>query len=89
MKPTKEQIDEAKRCIESYGSHSGNASNIDLLSAGQILAAAYRAKCEELEKVKEDFTSQAMLTWYCGCGHMNGANLAICAACNRRPGEPR
>ena len=25
-------------------------------------------------------------TWYCGCGHYNGFNLATCAACGRRPG---
>jgi hypothetical protein len=25
-------------------------------------------------------------TWYCGCGHYNGFNLATCAACSRPPG---
>jgi hypothetical protein len=25
--------------------------------------------------------------WYCGCGHWNGANLAVCALCGRTPGE--
>lgn len=25
-------------------------------------------------------------TWWCGCDHTNGANLAICAACGRPPG---
>ena len=25
-------------------------------------------------------------TWYCGCGHFNGYNLATCAACTRPPG---
>lgn len=25
--------------------------------------------------------------WYCGCGHWNGANLATCAECGRKPGE--
>lgn len=24
-------------------------------------------------------------TWYCGCGHTNGANLAVCATCGRMP----
>lgn len=24
-------------------------------------------------------------TWYCGCGHTNGVNLARCAACTRDP----
>lgn len=22
-------------------------------------------------------------TWTCGCGHVNGANLAVCAQCRR------
>ena len=26
-------------------------------------------------------------TWTCGCGHTNGAELAICAQCKRKPGE--
>lgn len=26
-------------------------------------------------------------TWECGCGHINGSNLATCALCGRRPGE--
>ena len=25
--------------------------------------------------------------WYCGCGHWNGCNLAVCALCGRTPGE--
>jgi len=24
--------------------------------------------------------------WYCGCGHWNGSNLAVCAMCGRTPG---
>jgi len=24
--------------------------------------------------------------WYCGCGHWNGVNLAVCALCGRTPG---
>lgn len=27
--------------------------------------------------------------WYCGCGHWNGSNLAVCALCGRTPGESR
>jgi hypothetical protein len=23
--------------------------------------------------------------WQCGCGHYNGANLAVCAVCGRKP----
>ena len=26
-----------------------------------------------------------MPTWYCGCGHTNGANLPTCACCGRDP----
>jgi hypothetical protein len=25
--------------------------------------------------------------WHCGCGHWNGANLAVCAMCGRTPNE--
>ena len=25
--------------------------------------------------------------WTCGCGHVNGSNLATCAVCGRSPGE--
>jgi len=32
-------------------------------------------------------TALLTATWTCGCGHMNGANLAVCAQCGRRPGE--
>ena len=24
--------------------------------------------------------------WACGCGHVNGTNLAVCAQCGRKPG---
>lgn len=24
--------------------------------------------------------------WVCGCGHLNGCNLAECACCERKPG---
>lgn len=27
------------------------------------------------------------MNWQCGCGHVNGPNLAVCAACNRTPAE--
>jgi hypothetical protein len=27
--------------------------------------------------------------WTCGCGHVNGASLHVCATCGRRPGEIR
>lgn len=27
--------------------------------------------------------------WACGCGHVNGVNLAVCANCGRSPGERR
>jgi hypothetical protein len=26
------------------------------------------------------------VNWSCGCGHHNGPNMAVCAACGRRPG---
>jgi hypothetical protein len=26
-------------------------------------------------------------TWECGCGHINGVNLSVCAVCARRPYE--
>ena len=29
------------------------------------------------------------LSWACGCGHMNGANLPTCAQCGRKPKELR
>ena len=38
---------------------------------------------EEIDKLKEGHD------WYCGCGHWNGANLAVCALCGRTPGESR
>lgn len=25
--------------------------------------------------------------WCCGCGHWNGCNLSVCAACGREPNE--
>ena len=28
-------------------------------------------------------------SWSCGCGHVNGCNLAVCAVCGRKPGEVR
>lgn len=28
---------------------------------------------------------QAPAGWSCGCGHTNGINLAVCAACERKP----
>ena len=31
------------------------------------------------------FNRRASHTWYCGCGHTNGVNLAVCAACGRTP----
>lgn len=27
--------------------------------------------------------------WTCGCGHSNGAGLAVCAQCGRKPGARR
>jgi hypothetical protein len=27
--------------------------------------------------------------WTCGCSHVNGANLAVCANCGRSPGDRR
>ena len=36
------------------------------------------------------FKRRETTTWYCGCGHTNGCNLAICATCGRDPkGELR
>jgi hypothetical protein len=28
-----------------------------------------------------------MTEWNCGCGHVNGSNLATCARCGRTPSE--
>ena len=39
--------------------------------------------------LQEILESIAVSVWPCGCGHVNGANLAICAKCNRPPGCPR
>jgi hypothetical protein len=27
--------------------------------------------------------------WYCGCGHWNGSNLAVCAGCGREVNDSR
>lgn len=27
-----------------------------------------------------------VVSWSCGCGHVNGLNLATCAQCGRKPG---
>jgi hypothetical protein len=37
-------------------------------------------------QVQEDKTAPPV-TWVCGCGAVNGVNLAVCRVCGRREGE--
>lgn len=40
-----------------------------------------------LIEIRDELKDQREHHWYCGCGHWNGANLATCADCGRKPGE--
>lgn len=56
--------------------------NERLTQAVEILYEIRVALVELLDEVRRQ-------TWACGCGHINGANLLVCAQCNRRPGDSR
>ena len=43
------------------------------------------AELTELRQAKESLEETILPAWYCGCGHTNGCNLAVCAACGRTP----
>lgn len=45
-------------------------------------AAMYDARVRDVVDPKMVCTE-----WHCGCGHTNGSNLAVCAACGRKPGS--
>lgn len=36
--------------------------------------------------MRDNLRAPTQMTWNCGCGHTNGCNLNICAACGRKPG---
>jgi len=40
----------------------------------------------QIEKIKSRQETKNH-DWYCGCGHWNGANLAVCAMCDRIPSD--
>ncbi len=44
---------------------------------------------KELAAAQERIKQLESQGWYCGCGHTNGINLAVCAACGRQTGETR
>lgn len=37
--------------------------------------------------VKRLAEANALTIWTCGCGTVNGVNLAVCRVCNRKEGE--
>jgi hypothetical protein len=42
---------------------------------------------KKLSIIINHFDCEESHDWYCGCGHWNGCNLAICALCGRTPSE--
>jgi len=52
-----------------------------------------RLICEALELQRQLLYEITVLMledrWTCGCSHVNGCNLPVCAKCQRRPGEQR
>ncbi|KKN41438.1 hypothetical protein LCGC14_0723090 [marine sediment metagenome] len=45
----------------------------------------------EAQRVLLEQIANALETsrWSCGCGHVNGCNLAVCGTCGRSPGAPQ
>ena len=57
------------------GEESMRTRIIGLIASSLVLPSPTKASPQE-----------PVNTWYCGCGHTNGCNLATCAACSRPPG---
>ena len=54
MRPTQEEIDQELGCAEGYCGHHPQL-DCDTHHPNKILAAAYRAKCAELEILQRDY----------------------------------
>ena len=53
---------------------------------GKLLAEE-QAKNDQLAQENERLKAERQNPWWCGCGHTNGCNLAVCAFCGRKPSE--
>lgn len=76
MKRIREKLEEIQYIVEiPYMDNAmGRLMNVDILVKEAL------ALIDEMEKEETH-------DWYCGCGHWNGPNLAICAMCGRTPNE--
>jgi hypothetical protein len=59
------------------------ADHVDLANA--LFAEGITATEEQIRSVV--LRLKTTHDWQCGCGHWNGANLAVCALCGRTPNE--
>jgi len=56
-----------------------------LREAATVCAGVINANTTESWKIASNRPNPRV--WECGCGHINGVNLAFCAQCGRRPNE--